>query len=366
MQKQYKYWGMDTCATDSLCAIKCPVKVDTGKLVKELRHAGHSAKAEANAVKLASNMDKVTAGMRAGLNITYAMRVAMGKKVFGGLAMAARKITCGAIPMWNEHFPKAAHKIDYSSVEPASDVAPAGTVVYFPSCITRSMGVSKVYSNEVEITRLTEKLLLKAGYKVVYPDNLNKLCCGMAFSSKGYVEAGKKASDELEAALMKASENGKYPVLCDMSPCLYTMHNNMDGGALKLYEPAEFILKFLKDKLKIKKLDKRVAVFAVCSTKKLGVDNMLFDVARLCAKEVTVIESNCCGFAGDRGFNLPELNTHGLRMLRSQVQGSLADGSKVAPCVEGYATSRTCEIGLSRNSGITFKSILYLLDEASE
>jgi D-lactate dehydrogenase len=34
--------------------------------------------------------------------------------------------------------------------------------------------------------------------------------------------------------------------------------------------------------------------------------------------------------------------------------------------VEGYATSRTCEIGLSRNSGITFKSILYLLDEASE
>jgi len=366
MQKQYKYWGIETCATDSLCAIKCPVKVDTGKLIKELRHAGHSETAQKNAVKVASNMDTVTAGLRTGLNITYAMRVAMGKKVFGSLAMAARKITCGAIPMWNEHFPKAAHKINYSSVSPAPDVKPAGTVVYFPSCITRSMGVSKAYSNEVEITRLTEKLLLKAGYKVIYPDNLNKLCCGMAFSSKGYVEAGKKASDELEAALLKASENGKYPVLCDMSPCLYTMHSNMDGGALKLYEPAEFILKFLVDKLKIKKLDKRVAVFAVCSTKKLGVDNMLFDVARLCAKEVTVIESNCCGFAGDRGFTFPQLNTHGLRMLRSQVEGTLADGTKVSPCTEGYATSRTCEIGLSRNSGITFKSILYLLDEASE
>ena len=366
MQKQYKYWGVETCATDSLCAIKCPVKVDTGKLIKELRQAGHSETAQKNAVKVASNMDTVTAGMRTGLNITYAMRVAMGKKVFGSLAMAARKITCGAIPMWNEHFPKAAHKITYQSVEPAEGKTPAGTVVYFPSCITRSMGVSKAYSNEVEITRLTEKLLLKAGYKIVYPDNLNKLCCGMAFSSKGYVEAGKKASDELEAALLKASENGKYPVLCDMSPCLYTMHSNMDGGALKLYEPAEFILKFLVDKLKIKKLDKRVAVFAVCSTKKLGVDNMLFDVARLCAKEVTVIESNCCGFAGDRGFTFPQLNTHGLRMLRSQVEGTLADGTKVSPCTEGYATSRTCEIGLSRNSGITFKSILYLLDEASE
>ena len=220
------------------------------------------------------------------------------------------------------------------------------SVVYFPSCITRSMGVSKAYSNEVEITRLTEKLLLKAGYKVVYPDNLNKLCCGMAFSSKGYVEAGKKASDELEAALLKASENGKYPVLCDMSPCLYTMHTNMDGGALKLYEPAEFILKFLVDKLNIKKLDRRIAVFAVCSTKKLGVDNLLFEVAKRCAKEVTIIESNCCGFAGDRGFTFPQLNTHGLRMLRSQVEGTLADGTKVSPCTEGYATSRTCEIGL--------------------
>ena len=188
----------------------------------------------------------------------------------------------------------------------------------------------------------------------------------MAFSSKGYVEAGKKASDELEAALLKASENGKYPVLCDMSPCLYTMHTNMDGGALKLYEPAEFILKFLVDKLNIKKLDRRIAVFAVCSAKKLGVDNMLFEVAKLCAKEVTVIDSNCCGFAGDRGFTFPQLNTHGLRLLRSQVEGNLTDGTKVSPCTEGYATSRTCEIGLSRNSGITFKSILYLLNEASE
>lgn len=366
MQKNFQYYGMETCATDSLCVTKCPVKVDAGKLIKELRTLGISEKANSYALKLAGNMDTVTSGMRLGLNVAYGLRIAMGKKLFGTLARGARNITCGAIPLWNEYFPKGAHKIDYSAVEPASDVAPAGTVVYFPSCITRSMGVTKSYCNEVEITRLTEKLLLKAGYKVVYPDNLNKLCCGMAFSSKGYTEAGKKASDELEAALFKASEGGKYPILCDMSPCLYTMHTNMDEK-LKLYEPAEFILKFLADKLKIKKLDRKVAVFAVCSAKKLGVDNMLFDVARMCAKEVTVIESNCCGFAGDRGFTFPELNTHGLRHLREQVSGvRLADGSTSTPCTEGYATSRTCEIGLSRNSGVTFKSILYLLDEASE
>ena len=176
----------------------------------------------------------------------------------------------------------------------------------------------------------------------------------MAFSSKGYVEAGKKASDELEAALREASQNGKYPILCDMSPCLYTMHTNMDER-LKLYEPAEFAEKYLLDRLDIQPVDEKVAIFAVCSAKKLGVDTTLAEIARRCAREVVVIQSNCCGFAGDRGFLLPELNTHGLRMIREQVFG----------CDSGYATSRTCEIGLSRNSGLQFQSILYLLERCT-
>jgi D-lactate dehydrogenase len=248
-------------------------------------------------------------------------------------------------------------------VDTVTAVGTKEKVVYFPSCITRSMGVTKAYSKELEITKLTAKLLEKAGYEVVYPENLNKLCCGMAFSSKGYTEAGKRASDELEAALNKASENGKFPILCDMTPCLYTMHTNMDER-LKLYEPAEFILKYLVPRLKITPTDEKIAVFAVCSSKKLGVDNMLYDIAKLCANEVVVIESNCCGFAGDRGFTHPELNTHGLRDLKAQTNGTADNSGK--PCIEGYAASRTCEIGLSRNSGITFKSILYLLDKVSE
>ncbi len=368
MQKQYRYWGNETCATDSLCAMKCPVKVDTGKLIKTIRHSQHSEKAEKRAVKLASNMDKVTSGMRIGLNTAYGMRLLFGKTVFGAMARGMRSISGGMVPLWNEYFPKAAHKIsDEKIAAGATGNNLSGKerekVVYFPSCITRSMGVTKAYSKELEITQLTEKLLLKAGYDVIYPKNMNKLCCGMAFSSKGYTEAGKKASDELQAALMEASEGGKYPVLCDMSPCLYTMHTNMDDSALELYEPAEFILKFLVPKLNITPVNEKIAVFAVCSTKKLGVDNMLYDIAKLCSENVVVLESNCCGFAGDRGFTFPELNTHGLRHLKEQTNGT-SDGSG-KPCTSGYATSRTCEIGLSRNSGVTFKSILYLLDRVS-
>jgi D-lactate dehydrogenase len=218
------------------------------------------------------------------------------------------------------------------------------------------MGTAKSYSHEVELTELTKRLLTNAGYNIIYPKNLDKLCCGMAFSSKGFIDAGKKLSDELEAALLEASNGGKYPVLCDMSPCLYTMHANMDGGPLKLYEPAEFAEKYLLPRLKINKVDEKVAIFAVCSAKKLGVDQTLANIARACVSEVTVVDSNCCGFAGDRGFLLPELNKHGLRYLKEQVYG----------CDSGYATSRTYEIGLSYHSGVEFKSILYLLDRCSE
>lgn len=360
LQKLYKYAGLDTCATDGLCFIKCPLDIDTGKLVKELRHEGHSPKAEKVALSIAKNMDKVTAGMRFGLSSLYYLRLATGKKFFGAVAGGMHKISGGVIPLWNEYFPKGTPKISSKIVVESKNKIENKSqennlkVVYFPSCITRSMGQSKGKSKEPNITEVTKTLLERAGYTIIYPENMNSLCCGMAFSSKGFVEAGKEASDKLEEALYNASNKGEIPILCDMSPCLYTMQTNF-GERLKLYEPAEFITKYLMDKLTIKQLDKKVSVFAVCSAKKMEVDNYLYQIAQQCAKEVVIIDSNCCGFAGDRGFIVPELNKHGLRNLAFQSKG----------CSEGYATSKTCEIGLSHHSGIEFSSIIYLVEEAS-
>jgi D-lactate dehydrogenase len=347
--KLYRYAGERTCATDSLCYLHCPVKADTGKLIKEIRHESHSPKGEKRALKIAGYMGSITAFMRCGLKLLHGLRLILGKKLFGSIARGLRTVTFKLIPLWNEHMPTGANKIKKRTF-PEKELK----VVYFPSCITRSMGTSKSYSKEKEITRMTEALLTAAGYQIIYPENMDKLCCGMLFSSKGYVEAGKKASDELKAALLKASGNGKYPVLCDMSPCLYTMRTNMEDE-LKLYEPAEFIDKYLLDRLELKPVDEKVAIFAVCSAKNMEVESHLENVARKCAREVVVMDSNCCGFAGDRGFFFPELNEHGLRDLKRQSEG----------CDHGYATSRTCEIGLSRHSGIEFKSIIYLVAKAA-
>ncbi len=228
-------------------------------------------------------------------------------------------------------------------------------VVYFPSCINRSMGVSRDYREEKQLSEKMVELIDKGKFEVIYPENLNNLCCGMAFLSKGYKEAGEKKSKELEDALLKASINGKYPVLCDMSPCLYTMRDNMKTD-LKLYEPVEFITEYLLPHLEITPIDETITVFPVCSMKKMGLDRNLINLAMKCASKVIVPETNCCGFAGDRGFTYPELNKHSLRNLKNQIPENV---------LHGYSTSRTCEIGLSLHSGVSHKSIVYLVDKVS-
>jgi len=140
-----------------------------------------------------------------------------------------------------------------------------------------------------------------------------------------------------------------------MSPCLYTMKENMKS-TLKLYEQVEFISAYLLPRMNIVPVKETITVFPVCSMKKMGLEEKLVDLAKLCATDVIVAETNCCGFAGDRGFTYPELNKHGLRELKDQLSDVI---------IHGYSTSRTCEIGLSLHTGISYRSIVYLVDQVS-
>lgn len=349
--KQFDYEAIQLCATDSLCALSCPVKIDTGKLIKELRAEDASPKAKKIAMWCADNMGKVQSYAKFGLNTVNIFHSILGSGLMGGIAGGMRTVSGNTIPRWSKAFPKGAPRI----VPPEVNKKNPKKVVYFPSCINRSMGTSKDYDEKVALTKKMEQLIQKAGFEIIYPEDLNNHCCGMAFLSKGFKEAGMKKSNNLEAALKKASNNGEYPILCDMSPCLYTMKENMEPR-LKLYEPIEFILDYLKDYLNFKPVDETVSVFAVCSAKKLGVEGKLVDLAKLCAKNVVKPDTNCCGFAGDRGFTHPELNDHGLRDLKIQHPEEVK---------HGYSTSRTCEIGLTMNSGVSYQSIVYLVDRAT-
>lgn len=60
------------------------------------------------------------------------------------------------------------------------------------------------------------------------------------------------------------------------------------------------------------------------------------------------------GMAGDRGMRYPELTGAALQHL--QTNG----------CKDGYSTSRTCEVSLTNHSGINFRGLVYLADEATK
>ncbi|MDO9256863.1 MAG: FAD-binding and (Fe-S)-binding domain-containing protein [Bacteroidales bacterium] len=351
LAKSFVYAGNQTCATDGLCSLSCPVKIDTGKLIKNLR-SEQFILSQNRVMWIANRMSLVTAAARRALSIVSFFHTIMGTHLLKGISGGLRKISGNVIPFWNPFMQKGAREIKVN-LKLNSDSS--RKVVYFPSCINRSMGVSSDHKEEMQLSEKMVHLLNKGGYEVIYPENLNNLCCGMAFSSKGYTEVGEKKSNELEAALLKASNNGEYPVLFDMSPCLYTMKENMKSN-LKLYEPVEFITLYLIPHLKITPVDEVITVFPVCSMKKMGLENKLVELARICATDVIVAETNCCGFAGDRGFTYPELNKHGLGNLRTQLPETIK---------HGYSTSRTCEIGLSLHTGISHKSIVYLADQVS-
>jgi D-lactate dehydrogenase len=349
--KSFQYSGNETCATDGLCATSCPVKIDTGKLIKSIRSEIVISQKH-RALWIANHMSLITSGARGVLSVISFFHSVLGNKVMQGISGGLRRVSINRIPFWNKYMPDGARKINIT--KPA-DLNKRRKVVYFPSCINRSMGVSMDHKKELQLSEKIVQLLNKGGYEVIYPENLNNLCCGMAFSSKGYLEAGERKSTELESALLKASNNGEYPVLCDMSPCLYTMKENFKSRIF-LYEPVEFIKDHLLPYLTITPVDEVITVFPVCSMKKMELDMKLIDLAKICAKEVIVPATNCCGFAGDRGFTYPELNKHGLSNLKNQLPEKIKSG---------YSTSRTCEIGLSLHTGISYKSIVYLVDKVS-
>ena len=80
----------------------------------------------------------------------------------------------------------------------------------------------------------------RAGYRIVYPQNMDGLCCGLAPSrAKAFFNQADRKSKALEQALLAASDNGRLPVLCDTSPCLERMRRTF-GPRLTLFEPVEF------------------------------------------------------------------------------------------------------------------------------
>jgi D-lactate dehydrogenase len=350
----YDYQGVDTCAACGLCATACPVDIETGKLIKALRGRRAGALARSLGRIAAENYGPVTAGVRAGLWGADLLHGALGTAGMEAVTGGARRLSGNRIPLWTVRMPRAAAFDPVKLPVPAAD--PPERVVYFPSCAARNLGPARDDKLNDDVPTVTDRLLRKAGCDVVYPKLLPRLCCGQPFESKGLAEAADLKSAELEQVLREASEGGTLPIVFDTSPCAYRMKRRLEGR-LRVLDIVEFLHDHALARLEIEKQPGPVALHPVCSVRKQGLEGKLMKVAEACAESVVMPpEIQCCGWAGDKGFTTPELNAHALRHLRAALPGD---------CAAGYSSSRTCEIGLSHHSGVSYRSIVYLVDACS-
>lgn len=351
LEKEFRYYGTDTCAGDGLCSTSCPMGINTANLIHDIRERNLGDDGRKIGSFAAENLGIISKGLSLMLDCAAVAHDVIGDKGVTALGKGLHKL---GLPLWTPSLPKGTnHKKAMREAQPDAERC----LVYYPSCINRTMGASKEHGERLpDLVETFVHLCNKAGYRVIFPEDMDNLCCGMIWESKGMPEEADAKTAELEKALLKASEGGRYPVVCDQSPCLHRMREHI--GTLQMYEPAEFIHDFLAPHLDFHRHDTPIAIHVTCSSKRMGLADKITALARKCSSQVLVpAEVGCCGFAGDKGFTHPELNAWGLRKLRPQIE---AAGIK-----HGYSNSRTCEIGLTTNSGIPYKSIVYLVDDCT-
>ncbi len=339
----FAYYGLDTCAGCGLCSTACPVAINTGDLTKLLRGRGLGSTGRRVGHLAADHFGKIAAVSRVGIAAAHGVAAVVGAKTMSRLSRGA----------WKASMPQAGKA-------PRARQAAGDPVVYFPACGGRIFGANA--AGEAELPDVVMELLVRAGYAPRLPEGCDKLCCGLMLASKGLSEEADRMSDVVHAALLAAADDGNggtLPVIMDAISCSVRMQKHLAArqSPLTLYDFHEFAHDALLPRLRVTRRKGPIALHVNCSVRRTANDPKLRALVAACVDEVVEPAGvTCCGFAGDRGFVVPELNAHALRRIHEALP---------AACTEGVSTNRTCEIGLTEETGRPYRSVAYLLEECS-
>ncbi len=359
--REYPYQALDTCAADGLCATACPVGIDTGDLTKRLRHLAHSSAAEDIARSLAEHFSAVEGIIRLALRAGRIARGVLGPRPMVELTRLAAMLLRRPFWQWIEPMPLAA-----GARLPRTDRL-AAVAVYFPSCVARVMGRLPGEPADMSQMEAFVQVARRASRPIWIPPEVRGTCCGVPFSSKGFDAAHGISVNRAIERFWKWSNEGSIPIVVDTSPCTLgmrtcrsalTAENRQRFDRLRILDSIEFAHDELMPRLTVTDRAHRIAVHPVCSVVRLDLASKLEAIARACSVDVVVPKLPvCCGFAGDRGFLHPELTASATFGEAEALCNLQLDGA--------YASSRTCEIGLTRGTGQSFRSYLFLLERAT-
>ena len=319
IENEFEYEGKDTCAVDGMCATTCPLSINTGSLVRELRSESAQPVISALWSLAAHNWSAFTRTASVALSIAH--------------------ITPGF-----RKYPTGGKRRKFNAVENAD-------AIFFPSCVGTLFGTSD--SSQALLT-----LADRAGIRLYIPKGVDALCCGTPWKSKGYVEGYEIMQQKTMSSLVQASRDGKLPIITDAASCSHGLQELLATDPnLKVIDSVEFVEKFVLSKLSIKKTGS-IAVHPTCSTTALGVSGSLNAIAQAISTETFVPENwGCCAFAGDRGLTFPELTKSATDKQAAEIRVRNDDFY--------VSANRSCEIGMSQATGKNYRHIIEVLEELS-
>jgi D-lactate dehydrogenase len=363
-EADFQYAGMDTCAACNLCSLRCPVGIETGTMILGERAKRRGAMAHAVAHFAADHRGAVETMMRGGVAVADVARTVIPAPAVEAMTETARRLTNKRVPRVSRalHHGPGAPKARDNRQDPRKTGFPVPitqtgrpSVVYFPACPSRMFGAPKTRHGLLDTPAAMIALLERAGYDVIVPEHLNGQCCGQPFQSKGFPEEAKRVGGDLTAKLSTLSDAGRLPVVTDASTC--AKHLKEFPGDAPVADSAQFLVEHVLPRLTITQKLPSVAVHHNCSAQRLFEQPMTEAIAAACADKVAVLSSiTCCGYAGDKGLFVPELNAHATR----RVGNDIPDG-----CELGVSTVSTCASGLSERANVPFVGLASLLEWAS-
>ena len=341
LEKESRYAVEETCAVDGLCENSCPVGINTGSLVKELRAArvdGIYLTAWKRASQYWATTTRVIGSI---LTLSAHVPSAFIEPINNGLRSI---FGSEQIPLWSQDLPQGG-KVRISTINAAADF------VLFTSCLETMFDSGTVDS--------LKSLARKAGLTFTVPAEMANLCCGTPWASKGIRSGYENMVDATYATLLVASDNGRLPVVCENSSCSEGLVNAVKHKAnttLKIIDSIDFVADYLLPNLEIRKKIDTALLHPTCSSTLLG-SNVNFErIANALSNSVTIpFDWGCCAFAGDRGMLHPELTASATASESASVRGEVFDAY--------LSTNATCEIGMSRATGRRYQHILCKLDQ---
>ena len=116
----YDYQGESTCAADGMCQVKCPVKINTGELIKEIRadNLDGPGRASSVAARLANHFGTINAVVPPFLNLIDLTHRVVGPKPLEAISSGLNRLSGNMVPQWNPYMPKGASKLNMKPEEP--------------------------------------------------------------------------------------------------------------------------------------------------------------------------------------------------------------------------------------------------------